>query len=223
MFTRPMAHAARAFSLLAACALLAAQTPTSGTLSGSVMDTSGGAVSGAKITATDQKTNIQKSVLADAAGHFVFAGLPSGAYTVKAEFTAFTPGEKKDVVVPGSVDLALTPAASNTTVDVNERIDLFDVVPTTPTNSVFGLDTPLPEIPRSISVVPAEMMTRYDIRTVNDLVTASPGSFTGSYFGIPGALFIRGEAGDNFYRGFRRVKIAAIMRRPWRTPKNSKS
>ena len=206
MFTRPMAHAARAFSLLAACALLAAQTPTSGTLSGSVMDTSGGAVSGAKITATDQKTNIQKSVLADAAGHFVFAGLPSGAYTVKAEFTAFTPGEKKDVVVPGSVDLALTPAASNTTEDVNERIDLFDVVPTTPTNSVFGLDTPLPEIPRSISVVPAEMMTRYDIRTVNDLVTASPGSFTGSYFGIPGALFIRGEAGDNFYRGFRRVE-----------------
>jgi hypothetical protein len=91
-------------------------------------------------------------------------------------------------------------------VDVNERIDPFEVVPSAPTNSVFGLDTPLPEIPRSISVVPAEMMTRYDIQTVNDLVTASPGSFTGSYFGVPGALFIRGEAGDNFYRGFRRVE-----------------
>ena len=90
--------------------------------------------------------------------------------------------------------------------DVSEKFDQFDVVPNTPTNSVFGLDAPLAEIPRSISVVPADMMTRYDIKTVNDLVTASPGSFTGSYFGVPGSLFIRGEAGDNFYRGFRRVE-----------------
>jgi iron complex outermembrane receptor protein len=211
MFRRQTAHAARAFAFLAAFSLLAAQpsaaqsTP-SGTLSGSVMDTSGGAVSGARITATDQKTNAQKTALADAAGQFSFESMPAGTYTVKAEFPGFGPAEKKDVTSPGTVQLSLTPSASATTVDVSERIDPFEVVPSAPTNSVFGLDTPLPEIPRSISVVPAEMMTRYDIKTVNDLVTASPGSFTGSYFGIPGALFIRGEAGDNFYRGFRRVE-----------------
>src|SRR5260370_19819641 len=64
----------------------------------------------------------------------------------------------------------------------------------------------LQEIPRSVSVVESQPMERYDIRTVNDLVTVSPGSFTGSYFGVPGSLFIRGEAGDNFFRGFRRVE-----------------
>lgn len=126
------------------------------------------------------------------------------------DFPGFAAFEKKDVAVTdgATVTLAIvvTPAANTTTVDVNARIDQFEVVPSSPTGSVFGLETPLAETPRSISVIPSEMMTRYDIKTVNDLVAATPGSFTGSYFGVPGALFIRGEAGDNFYRGFRRVE-----------------
>ena len=207
MLRRPQTHATSAFVLMAACLALAAQIPaqTSG-ISGSVMDTSGGAVSGAKVTAVDQKTAAEKSVLADAAGQFVFDALPAGIYTIKAEFPGFTAYEKKDITSPSVLQISITPSTNATTVDVSEKIDPFEVVPSAPTNTVFGLDTPLSEIPRSISVVPADMMARYDIKTVNDLVTASPCSFTGSYFGVPGALFIRGEAGDNFYRGFRRVE-----------------
>ena len=205
MFRLSKANACRAFAFLAACTVLAAQTP-SGAISGSVMDSSGGAVSSAKLTAIDQKTAAEISTLADAAGQFAFAALPPGTYTIRAEFPGFTTYEKKDVTAPATLQIALNPSANATSVDVNAKLDPFEVVPSAPTNTVFGLDTPLPEIPRSISVVPAEMMTRYDIKTVNDLVTASPGSFTGSYFGVPGALFIRGEAGDNFYRGFRRVE-----------------
>ncbi len=203
MFKISMAHAAGVIAFFAVCFLAAAQTNG---VSGSVVDASGGAISGAKVTATDSKSNAQKSALADAAGQFVFESLPPGVYTIRAEFNGFTAAEKSGVISPGTVQLSLTPTGNSTTLDVNERIDPFAVVPAAPTNSVFGLDTPISEIPRSISVVPAEMMTRYDIKTVNDLVTASPGSFTGSYFGVPGSLFIRGEAGDNFYRGFRRVE-----------------
>jgi iron complex outermembrane receptor protein len=205
MFRPSLAHAARAFVLIAACLAPAAYSQTSG-ISGSVTDTSGGAVSGAKVTALDQKTSAAKSILADAAGHFAFDGLAAGTYTITAEFTGFTAYEKKDVASPGVLQISISPGTNATTVNVSEKIDPFEVVPSAPTNSVFGIDTPLSEIPRSISVVPSDMMTRYDIKTVNDLVTASPGSFTGSYFGIPGSLFIRGEAGDNFYRGFRRVE-----------------
>ena len=43
-----------------------------------------------------------------------------------------------------------------------------------------------PRFPRSISVIESDHITRYDVRTVNDLVTVAPGSFTGSYFGVPG-------------------------------------
>jgi len=206
MFRPSAGDAARASILLAACITLAAQTTPSSGISGSVTDTSGGAVSGAKVTAIDQKTAAEQSTLADAAGQFVLGALPDGTYTIKAEFPGFTPYEKKDIVSPATLQIAISPSANATSLDVNEKLDPFEVVPSAPTNTVFGLDAPLAEIPRSISVVPAEMLARYDIKTVNDLVAASPGSFTGSYFGIPGALFIRGEAGDNFYRGFRRVE-----------------
>jgi iron complex outermembrane receptor protein len=37
-------------------------------------------------------------------------------------------------------------------------------------------------------------------------VAVSSGTFTGSYFGIPGSVFLRGDIGDNFFRGFRRVE-----------------
>ena len=206
MFRRLTAHAARALLFLAASFLLTAQTSPSTSISGTVKDSSGGAISGAHMTAVDQKTAAEKTVLADAAGQFAFDALPAGTYTVKAEFPGFTAFEQKDVTSPGALQIVLNPSSTATSVDVSEKIDPFEVVPTAPTNTVFGLDTPLAEIPRSISVVPSDMMERYDIKTVNDLVTASPGSFTGSYFGVPGALFIRGEAGDNFYRGFRRVE-----------------
>ena len=88
MFRLSMPHACRALILMAACMSLAAQTPS--TITGSVMDASGGAVSGAKLTATDQKTSVQKSTLADAAGQFGFDSLPPGTYTIKAEFPGFT-------------------------------------------------------------------------------------------------------------------------------------
>jgi outer membrane receptor protein involved in Fe transport len=205
MFRTSLKHVCEVFVFLAICIGLAAQTPAIG-ISGTVTDGTGGAVPGAKITATNQATSASQSVLADAAGQFAFPALPAGTYTVQTEYPGFSAYVKKDVVSPAVLQISVTPSANTTSVDVSEKIDRFDVVPSAPTNTVFGLDTPLPEIPRSISVVPSEMMTRYDIKTVNDLVAASPGSFTGSYFGIPGSLFIRGEAGDNFFRGFRRVE-----------------
>jgi iron complex outermembrane recepter protein len=210
MYRRFFSYAISAFlPILAACCVLSAQTTSTSSLSGAITDPSGGAISGAKIMATEQKTNAEQSTVADAAGQYSFGSLPVGTYTVKVDFPGFTSFEKKDVAVAaGGATLAivLQPANNSTTVDVSAKIDPFQVVPDAPTNSVFGIDAPLAEIPRSISVVPSEMLTRYDIKTVNDVVAATPGSFTGSYFGVPGALFIRGEAGDNFYRGFRRVE-----------------
>jgi iron complex outermembrane receptor protein len=193
------------------CFLLAGalSAQTTSTLTGAITDSSGGAISNAHVKAIEQKSGLEHSAVADAAGQYSIGSLPAGAYTVQAEFPGFTTFEKKDVAVGGAgstLAIVMQPSANSTTVDVDARIDQFQVVPDAPTDSVFGLDAPLAEIPRSISSVTSEMITRYDIKTVNDLVAATPGSFTGSYFGVPGALFVRGEAGDNFYRGFRRVE-----------------
>lgn len=72
-------------------------------------------------------------------------------------------------------------------------------------SSVFGIERPLFEIPRSISVVSNTTMERYGIEDINDFITTTPGTFGGSFFGVPGAISVRGRRGENYFRGFKRI------------------
>ncbi len=84
--------------------------------------------------------------------------------------------------------------------------DIYEVLPKRESKSVFGTSRELVEIPRSVTLIESEMTDLYGIRTVNDLVAVTTGPFTGNYFGVPGALDVRGERVDNFFRGMRRIE-----------------
>ncbi|MDP3072206.1 MAG: hypothetical protein Q8N18_18080 [Opitutaceae bacterium] len=84
--------------------------------------------------------------------------------------------------------------------------DLYDVLPARESASLFGVPRPLIDTPRSITVIESSLTDLFSIRTVNDFVAVTAGSFTGNYFGVPGALDVRGERADNFFRGFRRIE-----------------
>lgn len=84
--------------------------------------------------------------------------------------------------------------------------DVYDVLPARETASLFGVARPLVDTPRSITVIESSLTDLFSIRTVNDFVAVTAGSFTGNYFGVPGALDVRGERADNFFRGFRRIE-----------------
>ena len=71
--------------------------------------------------------------------------------------------------------------------------------------TIFGLGRSLIDTPRSISVVSATIMQRYAIEDIDDFITTTPGTFGGSFFGVPGAISIRGDVGDNYFRGFKRI------------------
>lgn len=73
-------------------------------------------------------------------------------------------------------------------------------------DTVFGLGKPYLETPRSISVVSDATIDRYSIETVNDLITTTPGTFTGSFFGVPGSPTIRGGRADTYFKGFKRIE-----------------
>ena len=73
------------------------------------------------------------------------------------------------------------------------------------TSSAFGLDKSLTETPRSVTEVSEDLIEKFALRSVDDLVRLTPGAFTSSFFGIKGAMDIRGEPADNYFRGFRRV------------------
>jgi hypothetical protein len=85
-------------STLARLALLCLLLPApagaqavSGTILGTVRDSSGGVVPGAKLTLTHATTGLVRSVVADSLGEYTAPSLPPGTYTITAEMGGFTP------------------------------------------------------------------------------------------------------------------------------------
>ena len=71
--------------------------------------------------------------------------------------------------------------------------------------TVYGFAKTLLLTPRSASSVSDEMINRFGIRDIDELITVAPGTFTQSFFGVAGALDIRGTPGETYFRGVRRL------------------
>jgi hypothetical protein len=92
-----MRHAGSRLLRLCCCALLmmATAVPTaiaqsvSGTILGTVTDSSGAIVAGAKVTIINEGTALTRTVTADANGEYTAPNLPTGHYTVMTEMTGF--------------------------------------------------------------------------------------------------------------------------------------
>ena len=71
--------------------------------------------------------------------------------------------------------------------------------------SVMGFEKSLLELPRSASTISFEQLERFNIKDIDELVALAPGSFTQSFFGVAGALDVRGTPGETYFRGIRRL------------------
>ncbi|HUC74061.1 MAG TPA: carboxypeptidase-like regulatory domain-containing protein, partial [Vicinamibacterales bacterium] len=80
--------------------LLAAQAVT-GTILGTITDSSGAVMPGTTVTLRNTGTGLTRTVTTDAAGEYTVPSLPTGKYTVTAELSGF-----KTVSVP-NVDLGV--------------------------------------------------------------------------------------------------------------------
>ncbi len=81
----------------------------------------------------------------------------------------------------------------------------LDALPIKNVGSIFGFDKTILETPRSASTISSEQMERFGITDIYDLVAQAPGTFTNSFFGVGGALDIRGTPGEVYFRGMRRL------------------
>ena len=90
---------------------------------------------------------------------------------------------------------------------VEEVVVIGDLgsLPDDDVQSVFGFGKSLLHTPRSASTVSEEMMARFDMRDIDELIAVAPGSFTQSFFGVAGSLDIRGTPGETYFRGVRRL------------------
>jgi hypothetical protein len=91
-------------------------------LSGTVVDKSGSAVSGATVLATSEGTGLARNVKTDGAGHYLLPLLPVGNYTVRVDAGSFQSAESKDLHLQvdeaRELDFSLAPATVSTTIAV---------------------------------------------------------------------------------------------------------
>lgn len=71
--------------------------------------------------------------------------------------------------------------------------------------AVFGFGKSILETPRSASTISDEQMERFNVSDIDELVAFAPGTFTQSFFGVAGSLDIRGNPGEAYFRGMKRL------------------
>src|ERR1700760_3341199 len=76
---------------------LYAQATASGAIAGAITDSSGAAIVGAAVTATNTGTNAQRTTRSGPAGEYRFDLLPVGDYSIHVEAPGFAAGEIKDI------------------------------------------------------------------------------------------------------------------------------
>ena len=91
-----------------------------GTITGTVLDSSGATVPNVKVTATNIGTGNQKSAVSDAQGYFVISALPVGNYTVTGAASGFAEAKSSSIVlnVGAAVHVNLTLAVAGATENV---------------------------------------------------------------------------------------------------------
>ena len=89
-------RATRILPLLLAALLLLAGSPAgvfaqavTGTLLGTVTDSTGAVVTGAKVTVTNQNTGLTRTLKSDSIGEYTVPSIPTGIYTVLVEMDGF--------------------------------------------------------------------------------------------------------------------------------------
>jgi len=116
--------------LLPAPLLLSAQANYTAQLSGTVTDSSGGVVPGAKVIVTDDATNIPVTAITDEHGAYVVTGLRPATYTFRVEANNFSAVERKSLVLAvnqrATLDITVTPGSVSSSITVTTQAPLLD-------------------------------------------------------------------------------------------------
>ena len=121
-FTRRLACTCLLFLPIFLCASLVHAQQTLGSINGTVLDPSGAAIRGAKITVTAAEIGVTRTTTTQGSGFFQIFNLPIGQYVVKAEQSGFEITEVKGIGVreaeATTVSIALKVGQASESVEV---------------------------------------------------------------------------------------------------------
>ncbi len=160
---------------------------SSGTLSGTVTDPSGGVVSGAQVTASEVGAGISRSAATDRQGHYAFSGMRVGEYEIRVRKTAFAEavrtGIHLDAAQSSVADVELRLGDASQRITVNEDAPLVNVTNAQTTGLVRE---------RQIRLLPLNG------RSYDELLTLNPGVVNFTWEKTGGVGVSNSTAGNNF-------------------------
>src|SRR5215813_713646 len=164
---------------LAVCAW--AQTNTS-RISGTVTDSSGAVIAGAKVTAKSDATGVAQTQATTEAGLYSFPSLPVGSYTITVEMTGFKTANQAGVIIqvntPVTVDIAMEVGQANEIVNVTGGVERLQT-----DNATIG------------NVVQQKAIESLPLNGRNPLtlITLEPGVVQRSFGGIGSGIHVNGS------------------------------
>jgi hypothetical protein len=130
-----------AFSCLCLFAVSAKAQQTLGSLNGTILDPSGGAVGSATVTATDKDINVTRATKTQGNGFFQIFNLPVGTYQIRAEHDGFDTSQLTGITVQEShattVNVTLKVGQVSTSIEVTAN----PMLNATDTTNGYTLDT----------------------------------------------------------------------------------
>ena len=80
-------------------------TPSSGSISGTVVDQSGAVVAGAQVTLTKENQSLNRQVVSGADGQFSIAGIPPGPFQLTVTSAGFAMQTSSGILQPGEIEM----------------------------------------------------------------------------------------------------------------------
>ncbi|MFZ0821845.1 MAG: carboxypeptidase regulatory-like domain-containing protein [Candidatus Acidiferrales bacterium] len=159
-----------------------------GTINGTVTDTSGAVVPKAKVTITNEATQISRTVTADDKGYYVATDVPVGTYTVTVDMDKFKTIKKTgNVLVAGghlTVDVKLEVGAVTETVEVTAtgvalNTSSAEVSRTVGSKELLSASLNERNYVQLITLMPGAVLTTFDQTTLTTGQAIAPANING--------------------------------------------
>jgi catecholate siderophore receptor len=199
MCTRPLSLVVLAISVLGHVNNAVASEGQSGRISGTVVDSSGGAVVGATVVMRPNAVG-ERRAATDSAGRFAFENVAAGPATVTVTFDRFAPLTVDADPAGGELRIVLQPVplAEEVTVTAPRLV-------VQRTRTATRTDTPLRDVPQAVTIITRDLIADQTMNSVADVVRYVPGVGIGQGEGNRDTPIFRGNSStaDFFVDGVR--------------------
>ena len=162
-----------------------------GTLTGSVRDTSGGAIPGVEVTAVNATTNLSETSITNDVGNYTLPNLPNGTYTLRAVLTGF-----REAVTEGVTVNAGTVVRQNIVLQVGQITETVTVSSAATVLKTDSADVSSQLETREITDLPLNAYRNYQA-LINLVPGATPARFQNAITDTPGRALTTNINGTN--------------------------